>query len=280
MSKAGKKGKKASRKKKLSLKKSKRAKRKPVKTPHRPLIKPELLAPAGSQGTFFAAIDAGADAVYLGGIDFNARMRANNFTRRDLETAIPYAHSKGVKVYLTLNTLIRENELGALIDFLFWVKQVGPDGLIVQDFGVALLAARHAPSVPLHASTQMAIHNSAGASLIKELGFKRVILARECTLDEIRLIREKSGLETEVFIHGALCYSISGQCYFSSYLGGASANRGRCTQPCRRSFRSGKKEGAFFSTKDLCLAERIFEIAKSNVTALKIEGRLKSEAYV
>ena len=245
-----------------------------------PLVKPELLAPAGSQNTFFAAIEAGADAIYLGGIDFNARMRADNFTRRDLETAIPYAHSRKVKIYITLNTLIKQDEIPHLLEYLLWLEQIKPDGLIVQDYGVAMLAARYAPSLPLHGSTQMAIHNSAGSTFVKRLGFQRVILARECTLDEIRLIGEKSGIETEVFAHGALCYSISGQCYFSSYLGGASANRGRCTQPCRRLFKAGKNEGAFFSTKDLCLIDRLYELARAKVACIKIEGRLKSEAYI
>lgn len=241
---------------------------------------PELMAPAGSEETFFAAVDAQADAVYLGLNQFNARIRADNFSFRQLETLIPFAHAQKVKVYITLNTLIKQIELANLIHTLSRLEQLKPDALIVQDYGVAMLAMAHAPSIPLHASTQMTVLNSAGATLFKNLGFSRVILARECTLDEIIAIGKKSGMELEVFAHGALCYSYSGQCYFSSYHGGASANRGRCTQPCRRSYKSPKGEGAFFSPRDLCLIDRIPELIKSDVAAIKIEGRLKSESYI
>lgn len=240
----------------------------------------ELMAPAGSEKNFFAAVDAGADTVYLGLNEFNARIRADNFSFRQLETLIPFAHSKNVKIYVTLNTLIKQNELPGLIQTLFRLEQLLPDALIVQDYGVAMLAMMYAPSVPLHASTQMTVLNSAGAALFKSLGFSRVILARECSLDEIITIGNKSGIELEVFAHGALCYSYSGQCYFSSYHGGASANRGRCTQPCRRSYKTPKGEGAYFSPRDLCLIDRIPELAESGVAAIKIEGRLRSETYI
>ena len=240
----------------------------------------ELLAPAGSETAFFAAVEAGADAVYLGLRQANARMRAQNFTMTQLETLIPYAHHRGVRVHITFNTLVKQRELSQILLLLMQLEALGPDALIVQDYGVAMLAARYAPGLPLHASTQMTVLNSAGVKLLENLGFARAILARECTLEEIVTIVRAGAIGIEVFVHGALCYSYSGQCYFSSYLGGASANRGRCTQPCRRSYQAGKKEGAFFSPKDQCLIDRLPELARAGVTALKIEGRLKGEAYV
>lgn len=240
----------------------------------------ELLAPAGSEETFFAAVDAGADSVYLGLQSLNARIRAKNFSLGDLETLIPYAHDKGVKIYITLNTMVKQEELPGLLGILLKLESLGPDAVIVQDLGVAMLAMLHAPSVPIHASTQMTVHNSVGASQLKKLGFSRVILARECTLEEISAIVRHSGVEIEIFGHGALCYSYSGQCYFSSYLGGSSANRGHCTQPCRRSYKTAKGDGAWFSPKDLCLIDRLSDLVGAGVTGIKIEGRLKSAEYV
>jgi collagenase-like PrtC family protease len=242
--------------------------------------KMELLAPAGSPETFFAAVEAGADAVYLGLRDANARVRAKNFSLSDLETLIPFAHDQNVRVYITLNVLIKQRELPHIAKLILSLAPLKPDALIVQDLGVALLARRLAPEIDLHASTQMTIHNSAGAKTMADLGFARAILARECSLEEMTAISRKSGIGIEVFAHGALCYSYSGQCYFSSFLGGHSANRGRCAQPCRRSYGIGKNDGAYFSPSDLCLIDRLPEMAEAGVVSLKIEGRLKAESYV
>ena len=239
----------------------------------------ELLAPAGSPEAFFAALEAGADAVYLGMREFSARARATNFTLRDLETLVPYAHDHGKKVYVTVNTLVKQLELPRMLANLMALDDIHPDAVIVQDLGVALLTHRHT-KLAIHGSTQMTVHNSAGARQLKKLGFDRVILARECTLDEMVHIAKKSGIEIEVFAHGALCFSYSGQCYFSSFLGGKSANRGRCTQPCRRKYSTKDKQGAFFSPNDLCLVDQLPELAQAGVVCVKIEGRLRNVSYV
>ncbi len=198
--------------------------------------RPELLAPAGTVECFRAAIDAGANAVYLGLTDFNARLRARNFTMKTLSYAVPFAHARGVRVYVTFNTLVKQAELGRAVDFLYQIEQIGVDAVIVQDMGIARIAAAEFPRLRLHASTQTAVHNSAGADACRRLGFRRVVLARELTLAEIGTICAASKIEVEVFVHGALCYSISGECLASSFFGGSSGNRGRCTQVCRRAF--------------------------------------------
>jgi U32 family peptidase len=242
--------------------------------------KPELLSPAGSLESFFAAMEKGADAVYAGLRDFSARAKAKNFTASQMERMTAYAHSHGKKLYVTLNTLVKESELPQLIDTLAALESVRVDGVILQDMAVARLAREHFPGIPLHASTQMTIHNSLGVRQLEELGFERVVLARELHIDEISQIVAQSRAEIECFIHGALCFSFSGQCYFSSFLGGHSGNRGRCAQPCRRQYKHKGKEGYYLSTNDFSSIEMIPELIKAGVASLKIEGRMKSAEYV
>jgi putative protease len=242
--------------------------------------KTELLAPAGSLEAFFAAMEKGADAVYAGLKEFSARAKAKNFTLHDMERMTAYAHSMQRRVYVTINTLVKEDELPRLIDTLSALEAMGCDGVIIQDLAVARLVRRHFPSIPLHASTQMTIHNSAGVKQLAELGFQRVVLARELHIDEIRDIGGKSPIEIECFIHGALCFSISGQCYFSSFLGGHSGNRGRCAQPCRRQYSYRGKDGYWFSTNDFSSIDMLPQLKEAGVASLKIEGRMKSAEYV
>ncbi|MCL2183846.1 MAG: U32 family peptidase [Chitinispirillia bacterium] len=252
----------------------------------------ELLAPAGSVEAFHAAVEAGANAVYLGLEDFNARIRTKNFTVRDLSALLPYAHSRNTKIYVTMNTLIKQSEIKSAINTLYQLDQLGADAVIVADLGLMKLASTHFPNLRIHGSTQAAAHNSYGVETLKSLGAKRVVLARELSIDEIGATVKKSPLtEIEVFIHGALCYSISGLCLASSFIGGASGNRGKCTQVCRRKFKCvdvspchhGKKCdscGYFFSPYDLQAVTAIPKLAAAGVTSLKIEGRMKSADYV
>jgi len=242
--------------------------------------KPELLAPAGSLEAFFAAMDKGADAVYAGLREFSARAKAKNFTLGQLERMLAYAHTRERRIYVTLNTLVKEAELPQLVETLAALERMGADGVIVQDLAVARLARAHFPGLPVHASTQMTIHNTPGVQQLADLGFERVVLARELHLDEIRAIVAASPLEIECFIHGALCFSISGQCYFSSFLGGHSGNRGRCAQPCRRLYRHRNKEGYYFSTNDFSAIDLVPELVAAGIASLKIEGRMKSAEYV
>ncbi|HJV64547.1 MAG TPA: U32 family peptidase [Geomonas sp.] len=243
-------------------------------------VKPELLSPAGSLEAFFAAMEKGADAVYAGLREFSARAKAKNFTLSQMERMTTYAHHHGKKVYVTLNTLVKENELPQLIDTLSSLESMRIDGVILQDMAVARLAREYFPGIPLHASTQMTIHNSLGVRQLEELGFERVVLARELHIDEIKTIVAESRAEIECFIHGALCFSFSGQCYFSSFLGGHSGNRGRCAQPCRRQYKHKGKEGYYLSTNDFSSIEMIPELIRAGVASLKIEGRMKSAEYV
>lgn len=240
----------------------------------------ELLAPAGSIESFHAAVEAGADAVYLGLSDFNARLRAKNFTAKTLSYLVPYAHRRSVKIYVTLNTLIKQSEIENLIHTLYQLEQIGIDGIIAADLGLAEIARKYFPRLRLHASTQMAIHNSTGMKAVSKLGFSRVVLARELSIREITMIKNSSSLELEIFIHGALCYSISGLCLASSFLGGASGNRGRCTQVCRRKFNTSSTTGYFFSPDDFCALKHLSSLLKAGVTSLKIEGRMKGPEYV
>ncbi|MBK5274411.1 MAG: U32 family peptidase [Desulfuromonadales bacterium] len=242
--------------------------------------KPELLAPAGSLESFFAAMEKGADAVYAGLQDFSARARAKNFSLRQMERMLAYAHSHGRRIYITLNTLVKEHELPQLVDTLAALEAMRVDGVILQDLAVARLIRNHFPTIPLHASTQMTIHNTAGVQMLHELGFQRAVLARELAIDEVAAIAAATPVEIEIFVHGALCFSISGQCFFSSYLGGHSGNRGRCAQPCRRLYDHRGKQGYFFSTSDLSAIDLLPDLARSGVTSLKIEGRMKSAEYV
>jgi putative protease len=245
--------------------------------PHK---KPELLAPAGGIECFHAAIEAGADAVYLGLVDFNARLRAKNFTVKTLSFLVPYAHANKRKVYVTLNTLIKQSEVEKLVHILYQLDQVRVDGLIVQDLGLIELCRTAFPRLRLHASTQMAIHNVSGLAAARELGLRRAVVARELTLKEITALRRESSVELELFVHGALCYCISGMCLASSFLGGSSGNRGRCTQVCRRPFIAREEQGCFFSPHDMCAMSFLERFRDIGIDSFKIEGRMKSADYV
>ncbi len=252
-----------------------------------PQQKMELLAPAGDWEALLAALAAGADSVYLGGKAFSARQYASNFDLVRLKQAAELLHLHGKKIYVTVNTLISDNEMPEAIGFLTDLYNTGIDAVIVQDLGLIRLARKYLPDLELHASTQMTVTNAAGAIFLKKLGIKRVVLARELTKAEVQTIKAESGLEVEVFVHGALCVCYSGQCLMSSMIGGRSGNRGRCAQPCRleyQLFRGSepiKTKGAFLlSPKDLALAEIIPDLHRAGAASLKIEGRMKRPEYV
>ena len=247
-------------------------------------MKPELLAPAGSPASLRAAVESGADSVYMGAI-WNARVRARNFTLPELASAISYCRKNNVLAYVALNTIIFEPEMPLVADYIKFVYEHGADALIVQDLGVAKMCREIAPDLPLHASTQLSVHNSKTARHLKKLGFSRLILAREVSLGQAKLIRENSGVEVETFCHGALCYSYSGKCFFSLIQTSRSANRGACSQMCRfpwKLFVNNKfvKNGYLTSTKDMNMLSRMPQIAKAGIACVKIEGRLKDAAYV
>jgi U32 family peptidase len=248
-------------------------------TPNKP-FRPELLLPVGNAEAYHAAIDGGANAIYLGLQSFNARSRANNFTPWQVAAIVKESHKKRVKVYITLNTVIRNNELNSLINTLFILSQIKPDAIIIQDWGVYYLARKYFPQLNLHASTQMAIHNSAGVNYSAKMGIMRVVLARELTQPELISLAKNPAAELELFVHGALCYSFSGMCLFSSYLGGASANRGMCAQPCRRIYVQNTTDNYLFSLKDNQLIDHLPLLEQLRITSLKVEGRLKSAEYV
>ncbi|MGB9936709.1 MAG: DUF3656 domain-containing U32 family peptidase [Methanobacterium sp.] len=261
---------------------------------------PELLAPAGSMESLKAAVNAGADAVYLAGKQFGARHYASNFDNKDLNEAVHYAHLNGVKVYVTVNTLIKDYEISDLTKYLLFLYETGVDAILVQDVGVAKLAKELVPDLNLHASTQMTIHNIEGVKWAWKFGFKRVVLAREMKLAEIEEISENiksEQIELEIFAHGALCYSYSGQCLLSSFIGGRSGNRGMCAQPCRKPYdlilgekdeygrpinttKAKINEKYLLSTRDLSIYKYLDRISKSSVSSLKIEGRMRSPEYV
>ncbi|MFN3532145.1 MAG: peptidase U32 family protein [Candidatus Brocadia sp.] len=248
---------------------------------HPHLNKPELLSPAGNMECFFAAVENGADAVYFGLKDFSARAGAENFTIDDASKAIAYAHKRAVKVYAAINTLIKTNELGKVVDHLIALDELQPDALILQDLGLLYLIRSQFPQFNLHASTQMTVHNLAGVRQMEKMGFKRVVLSRELSVDEIRNISGNTTMEIEVFIHGALCYSYSGLCFFSSMIGARSGNRGRCAQPCRMYYKSPSGEGGYlFSMKDLLTLSKIDDLMAAGVHSFKVEGRMKSPEYV
>ncbi len=226
-----------------------------------------------------AAVDHGADAVYLGYKAFGARASAVNFDEAALEDAVRYAHLYHTRVYVTVNTLIKPDEIPAVREALRAIANAGADAVIVQDLGVARLAREEFPGLWLHASTQMAICNASGADAARRLGFDRVVLARECSLEDIRRV-VGTGIETEVFVHGALCTAVSGRCLMSSMSGGRSGNRGRCAQPCRQCFRLGAQNGPLLSQRDLCLVDDLPSLCEAGVSSLKLEGRLKSPEYV
>ncbi len=241
----------------------------------------ELLAPAGNLECALAAFDEGADAVYAGLKKFNARERTENFTAEEMSQLIAYAHKHGRKVYVTFNTLIKENELDEAAAELARLETLRPDALIVQDLGIVRLARQYFPKLTLHGSTQMSLHNSAGLQLAKEIGLSRVILERQTTLTELEaMLKTKPPVEVEIFIHGALCCCISGTCLLSSWLGGWSGNRGKCKQPCRRRHRSTDGNGFFLSAQDLETLEILPQLMKTGVSAFKIEGRLRRSDYV
>ncbi len=239
----------------------------------------EVLAPAGGEEQLVAAVRSGADAVYLGTGGFNARRKAANFEGDALKKAVEYCHGRGVRVHVTVNTLATDAELPALFETAREVARSGADAVILQDLAAAALFRDHVPDLPRHASTQMSIHNAEGALLAKELGFRRVILARELTLEEIRRIHEAVEIELEAFVHGALCMSVSGQCLLSAMLGDRSGNRGLCAQPCRLDFRAGER-GWALSLKDNCLIPWCRALEEAGVCSLKIEGRLRRPEYV
>ena len=241
---------------------------------------PELLAPAGNLLAGITALDAGADAVYGGLSKFNARERSENFTFNDMSCLIAYAHKNSRKVYVTLNTLLKEQELPELVEMLSELGRLRPDAVIVQDIGVMRIIREYFPDMEIHASTQMGIHNSAGLKIAEKMGIKRVILERQVTLEELKTMQTDSPLDLEIFVHGALCCSLSGQCLFSSWLGGWSGNRGKCKQPCRRRFFGSKGNGFFFSTQDLSTLDLVHNFKEMGVASLKIEGRLRKPDYI
>ena len=251
--------------------------------------RPELLSPVGGKAHLIAAVNNGADAVYMGGMAFNARIFADNFSDEELPDAISYAHSHGVKVYMTINTLIADHELARAFDYCNYIYGLGVDGVIVQDVGLARLLHKYLPDLPLHLSTQGTLYNKGGAKAAAEMGFCRVVPARELTLEEITDLAEYCSsldpkIDVEVFVHGALCMCYSGQCQMSRVLGGGSGrtgNRGTCAQPCRQAYRGDDGETYYaLSPKDLCLIEHIPELVMSGAASFKIEGRMKTPEYV
>ncbi|MBQ8174327.1 MAG: U32 family peptidase [Clostridia bacterium] len=239
-------------------------------------ILPELLAPAGSREALYAAVEAGADAVYLGGVAFNARINAVNFDAEAMAEAIAYCHLHGVRSYVTLNTLLYDREIEGFLDYAASLHRMGADAVIVADRGAIDLLHQHLPSLEIHASTQASVHSTDGARALAAAGAARVVLARELPLSDITSVVKNAGVETEIFLHGALCVSHSGQCLFSSLVGGRSGNRGECAQPCRLPYNGGYP----LSLRDLSLADHIPALIESGVSSLKIEGRMKSAAYV
>ena len=249
----------------------------------------ELLAPAGTMENFMAALEAGADAIYLGGKVFNARSHAGNFDYDELREALRLAHILQVGIYVTVNILVGDRESKALADYLRELERIGVDGIIVQDLGVARIARQVAPSLELHGSTQMTATNLETVQFLERLGFTRVVLSRELNLDEIRHICEHAKAEIEVFIHGALCISYSGQCLMSSFIGGRSGNRGSCAQPCRLPYQlvtvdgeqiTHDKETYIMSPKDLNYSAYMKELIEAGVASFKVEGRMKKVSYV
>ncbi len=245
----------------------------------------ELLAPAGNIEVFETAVRQGADAVYIGAPALNARALAKNFSFAEIAAMISFAHKNGVKVYVAMNSLLKEEEIPMAVETLSVLESLRADAVIIQDLGIYYLAKHFFPQLRLHASTLLGCHNSLAVRQFERMGFKRVVLARETTLEEIGAIRQDSKVELEVFIHGAMCFSYSGMCLFSSYLGGKSGLRGRCVQPCRRRYSwagkgKGHRSGYFFSMNDLCGIDLLPQLAKAGVTSLKIEGRMRSANYV
>ena len=242
------------------------------------MFKTELLAPAGNMETLKAAVQNGADAVYIGGKMYGARAFANNFTLDEIKTALKYCHLYSVKLYVTANTVIFENEIEDFLDYMKFLYESGVDAVIMQDLGMISLVRKLIPDLEIHASTQINAHNDESLFFLKNMGVKRAVLAREMSIDEIKNL--KCDIEKEIFIHGALCVSYSGQCLFSSLNGGRSGNRGECTQSCRLPYENNKTQNYYLSTKELCSVNHIKEILDLKINSLKIEGRMKSPTYV
>jgi len=247
----------------------------------------ELLAPAGSYESFIAAINAGADAIYMGLKNFNARVMTNNFSIQAYKDAIDFAHKRNVKVYLTLNTLLLDVEIREALESVYELYKVGLDGVIVQDLGIADLIHKIMPDLSLHASTQMSVCTIEQVKTLEKLGFERVVLARELSIQEIKDIAQNTSLEIEVFVHGALCVSVSGQCLMSAMIGDRSANRGSCAGPCRKRYSlystSGRevcKNRYLLSKKDIYGIDKLEELIEAGVCSLKVEGRNKTPEYV
>ena len=240
----------------------------------------ELLAPAGSYEALCAAVQSGADAVYIGGSEFSARKGAVNFTIEEIEKAARYCHLRGVHLHVAANILIKEKEKERFLKYIGKLNEIGVDAVIIQDIGMASAVHKMYPDLPLHASTQMTVTSVSAAKKLRQVGFSRVVLARELSKEAILKISREAGVETEVFAHGALCMSYSGQCLMSSIIGGRSGNRGMCAQPCRLPYTLEEKSGYLLSLKDLCMIERLPELDRIGVTSLKIEGRLKRSEYV
>ena len=247
--------------------------------------RPEILAPAGTPEAAMAALKAGADAIYAGGSMFSARAFAGNFNEKELIKAIEDCHFYGAKLYMTVNILMKEEEIKVLCDFVRPYYEAGVDGILVQDPGVAAVLRREFPDLPLHASTQMSISSHYGANLLKSLGFTRAVLSRELSLEEIKSIRDNSAIEIETFVHGAMCFAYSGKCLFSSFAGGRSGNRGRCAQPCRQCYEIMGEDGPVaheyaMSLKDMCALKDIPSLIEAGIDSFKIEGRMKKPEYV
>ncbi|MEJ8751087.1 U32 family peptidase [Lagierella sp. ICN-221743] len=249
---------------------------------------PEVLAPVGNMEMLEAAIKAGATGVYLGGLLYSARAYATNFDNEELKKVIKFCHKRGVKVYVTVNTLFHDSEIQSALNFVTDLYNMDVDGVIIQDLGLLHLIRKHLPNLPIHGSTQMNINNYYGAKFLQSLGFKRVVLARETPIDEIKKICENLDIEVEVFVHGSLCVGCSGQCLMSSYIGNRSGNRGRCAQPCRLDYKLlnrnkediSKDFDSFISPKDLCTIEYVETLLNTGVNSFKIEGRMKKPEYV
>ena len=246
---------------------------------------PELLSPAGSIESVYAAVNNGCDAVYIGGKHFSARQYANNFSIKELEQTCDYCHLRGVKVYVTVNTLYKQKEIPSFLDYIKQLYEIGVDALIVQDIGAAEIIKKYFSDMPLHASTQLTTNNLKDVNFLYQQGFSKIVLSRELSLQEVKYITENTEAEIEVFVHGALCVCYSGQCIMSSILGGRSGNRGRCAQTCRLPYTLYRqydkiKEGHLLSPKDIQTITILPEIIKSGVSSLKIEGRMKNPEYV
>ncbi len=249
----------------------------------------ELLAPVGSFESLKAAVQNGANAVYLGGKEFSARASANNFDREELKEAVRYAHIRGTRVFVTVNTLIKQDEKEAFLEYIKFLHNEEIDALIIQDIGMASMIKKELPDFELHASTQMSAHSLEDVLYLEKIGFSRVVLARELNVDELKYITDNSNVDIEVFVHGALCVCYSGQCLMSSVLGTRSGNRGRCAQPCRQKYQLYNiEEDSYVETdgqyllspRDLNTIENIGAIIDSNILSLKIEGRMKRPEYV